>query len=1563
MEEADKVKQLGPYRTVLCRYIDWQKLKESEQDEIDVLPEIDELIKETTELCLLFEEAERLSFAGTEDEAFKLYSQIVSRRYESLYGHLAAGQLAVLRGRGGIETALNEFTQAKECEQRLLQQQIIACSEDRVNINLGLTYRKLDLYTEAIEAFSQVNPKEREAKNAFAFAGISSVYRDMSSDQKIDSSERDKSRAMAIKYAEMALGIDADLSYAKTGLANIYFNMGKKGDPTKIELARQLAEEVIESKPNDWYSLGLLANLHEAKDPAKAEEFYQRAVSNAPAREGYVRVGYARLLKNRQPKPDFATAERLLREAIAADPANITAQTDLADVLRNQGNLKEAREQALFVLNLLSDTPDRQSYVRVILSRVEFALGHIQAAFQAIAPAKTLMDERQKADPNVKPDTKILNVLGKIRAEQAKAEDYYLQAQTADADGDTMKAVECLRAVIDRNPYFKGFKAYWILAEIMIGEKRYKEAYEASEMALRNGEKGGFSEIAMARALYNAGREEDALIAIRKGIAKNAQSTFRFDRDLENRISEISMELEQRWGRTAGKKRIEIGSGHQLFDNSPHFVFMNAMTGHEEWHSSEKIRQFLNFVLKTQNLPMGQFDQDSGYVPIDMMGDKPVFLVAKTGVGKTVSVPTKILISHMDTYFKKAGIVGGTAMKDKYPQVYVVVPRIPIAQSQMNFMNSQYQEFLKISGAKDARNYYLFGSISSAGKRNDKAPILFVTTGIFESMAFNDQFDPDLHRVIIDEAHVTIEQNPGVEIGIAIACAKKVMIDYMSATVETSTLKADLQTEIVVAGKDRYPIMMRNLGGTVEDNLLQMIDQYLINPKEEYYPDRHDPKYGSITVDLFDNRHGRPRGLLVIVNSHQGAASDTLRFCKLIEEAEFNWNRKIVSAFSYAAPVARNKAAEDRFRRQIEAVEKQNGLYVIVATNVVEMGVTFDSLDYLMTMDSEFVTTYVDGGQLIDAVPLGINALYQRIGRVGRKRGGIAFIADEIGAPYAKLPDKELRKGLPCQRIGFPIAKGNVQKLALYSYKQGWSEPLKSLSGLVLPSLRTAKVEVEKKFTKERDKIARMGLTDNYELNEIGERSLSYLSVENLDYKRLLALAEKSGSSELTKVIMIGAAAADLSLGQFLHSGTSFTVTDDSGAKDSLHINQYVTIEGEADPVLVQKLVAEHRGDDLINCLVNVSGLTNSDAGIILNYLEDDYLLAKIEPETEIGEDGVETTTGIGLFFDKNAVLADPDCEIVTIYRIISYFYNRFVLKKKMPGLSRSNISQIDAAMDQEIDELGLNPMNLRTVLKNFEDLSRQMMQSAAKDTEKVVRIDKEKAPKESERLAAFTSQLMEKVAEKRLDFPIDLIEELAKNLLALSINLRLRENADNIKAEISDMLQRYGYVADSRITDTLLRDLIRPAYGKYLDEISPLEYNFEATKLPFITESLRRRVINFLRENNFGQEITLTFYGKEAQLQEQGSADGKPYYMTWVGRATSENGQDMDILVRPFRTSLLLPLSENRPIKVRGRLVPAYFTEAESEKDIFVRGGKRLASFLRKKQRVFELLHITILD
>ncbi|MCH7595867.1 MAG: hypothetical protein IID35_04830 [Planctomycetes bacterium] len=195
----------------------------------------------------------------------------------------------------------------------------------------------------------------------------------------------------------------------------------------------------------------------------------------------------------------------------------------------------------------------------------------------------------------------------------------------------------------------------------------------------------------------------------------------------------------------------------------------------------------------------------------------------------------------------------------------------------------------------------------------------------------------------------------------------------------------------------------------------------------------------------------------------------------------------------------------------IKNIEDENGRYVIVATNVVEMGLTFSSIDYVVTMDSEFDTEFVDGGEMTSKVALGVNALYQRIGRAGRVRPGMAFIAQDFGASYSELDDNQLAAGLEIAPIRYPLAKGSFLKLALYSFRERIPEnELKErITDLNLPSRIQDKTNLWSSFLAERSRLRQVGIADGENLTPAGEAALTFIGLDDMDFAVLLAQGDR----------------------------------------------------------------------------------------------------------------------------------------------------------------------------------------------------------------------------------------------------------------------------------------------------------------------------------------------------------------------------------------------------------------------------------------------------------------------
>ena len=140
--------------------------------------------------------------------------------------------------------------------------------------------------------------------------------------------------ANAIASLRSALALDQGLADAWLGLGIAY---ERQGDARSALTAYDRAIGVQSSLAEAWYRSGALAHTLSRMDDAIAR--FRRADEAGPAtRFGQLGAARALLMMDRD-----VDAERLLREAVAADPANADAQDLLGNLLADWGRFDEAR--------------------------------------------------------------------------------------------------------------------------------------------------------------------------------------------------------------------------------------------------------------------------------------------------------------------------------------------------------------------------------------------------------------------------------------------------------------------------------------------------------------------------------------------------------------------------------------------------------------------------------------------------------------------------------------------------------------------------------------------------------------------------------------------------------------------------------------------------------------------------------------------------------------------------------------------------------------------------------------------------------------------------------------------------------------------------------------------------------------------------------------------------------------------------------------------------------------------------------------------------------------------
>ncbi len=454
------------------------------------------------------------------------------------------------------------------------------------------------------------------------------------------------------------------------------------------------------------------------------------------------------------------------------------------------------------------------------------------------------------------------------------------------------------------------------------------------------------------------------------------------------------------------------------------------------------VKEFLDFVINQHSLKIKDYFQQ-------MKPMESFFLVAATGLGKTVATPIFLLHQRMEII---------NLNSEFSPKVWVVVPKIPIAISEAQHLNELFHEYLETSNNSSNKALTnLFGYRTSVETKNPNAPIQFITTGVLPLLANSGELSPVFDRVVIDEAHQTLEADESVELSLIKLWSQGIVVDYMSATVETTNLAQKLNTSIVLADKSRFVNFYHNTKKTLLESITDIIENTLgrYNPDSRYFPSQNVMSCEKVSqIHEGTNAIDRASGMLIVVNSFAGKNSDVNNVQKTINSICGRYGIKILK---FAGAIQRNPKLYKKFKSDMEKIESNCDKYVIISTNIVEMGITWPSLDYVVTMDSEMQTIMVNGVKFPTLVPLGVNALKQRGGRVGRKRAGCVYITKEYGTDYTQIDDYNLNNGgLDPQDIRFPLEFMEPYKLAFNLCIQqisGIDQIIKFLENSGLPSL------------------------------------------------------------------------------------------------------------------------------------------------------------------------------------------------------------------------------------------------------------------------------------------------------------------------------------------------------------------------------------------------------------------------------------------------------------------------------------------------------------------------------
>lgn len=336
------------------------------------------------------------------------------------------------------------------------------------------------------------------------------------------------------------------------------------------------------------------------------------------------------------------------------------------------------------------------------------------------------------------------------------------------------------------------------------------------------------------------------------------------------------------------------------------------------------------------------------------------------------------------------------------------------------------------------------------------------------------------------------------------------MVDYMSTTVDTTTLADDLCiTNIIRADKQRFVVWRHNLCAPMADVLPKVIEATLVNPdpKSEYFPKIGQYRYAEDVLDAV-LAPGRSHGMMVIVNSFAGNNSDVANLSAMVKSKFPN-----LPVLELASEVVRDAKREQAFKQKLQALEVAKQNYVIFATSVVEMGITFGTIDFVATMDSGYQNETIGDVTFPVEAPLGVNSLLQRFGRTGRKRPGIAYNSCEVDADYSGFDDVEFNNPnvLKYEPLHYPMTSAPLMALAYYACGQEWEYLEDWVADLQLPSRIEDDAERMQHLTSQIDILEELGMVEDTHLTDFGVRMKRWVGQADLAYATQLQCRFEDG--------------------------------------------------------------------------------------------------------------------------------------------------------------------------------------------------------------------------------------------------------------------------------------------------------------------------------------------------------------------------------------------------------------------------------------------------------------------
>jgi predicted TPR repeat methyltransferase len=315
-----------------------------------------------------------LQQSGAYAEAERLYRQILEAAPENVNAWNMLGLIAQAKG-------LHE--QATDCFYRALKG---APQHFPLYFNLAISYGALGKYAEATEAYRKVltlNPQIKEAHT-----GLGNIYW-----QKGD-------LAAARAAYEQALKIDADDITAQVNLAEINNDTTalEQLAPTSADAAYYLARRALQN--NDFTAaVSYLRQADKMLETPEIKALLGEALENNGQKKEALTVYYQALALQNDDKVmthiadieaengDFATAEKMYHRAIELNPQNLSAHTNLANLLCAKNRTVEALEEYRQAVLIAPNTPEISYNLALVLKSVQEYEQALELMFHAFYSA------------------------------------------------------------------------------------------------------------------------------------------------------------------------------------------------------------------------------------------------------------------------------------------------------------------------------------------------------------------------------------------------------------------------------------------------------------------------------------------------------------------------------------------------------------------------------------------------------------------------------------------------------------------------------------------------------------------------------------------------------------------------------------------------------------------------------------------------------------------------------------------------------------------------------------------------------------------------------------------------------------------------------------------------------------------------------------------------------------------------------------------------------------------------------------------------------------------------